>query len=224
MNLKKIILFCLELLFPPRCVFCGRIVAPGTKICPECAKEVSPVNAVRRMKLPGSGKAIECAVLYAYRDRVRQSIIRFKFYGEKSNADFYAEKLAELVEKHLDPSRFDLVTAVPVSEERKKSRGFNQSELLARPLARKLGLPYAECLVKVRDNPEQHLLSRQKRLRNVRGVYRALRPQTPGKRILLVDDIVTTGSTLSECARTLYAGGAAGVGCAALAQVGEERG
>ena len=224
MSLKKLLIFCLELLFPPRCIFCGKIVAPGTKIYAGCAGEIAPINSVRCMKPPGKGKAMKCAVLYSYQDRVRQSIIRFKFYGEKAYAEFYADRLAELVRKRLDPSGFDLVTAVPISEKRKKLRGFNQSELLARPLARKLGLPYGECLLKIRDNPEQHRLSREERLQNVRGMYRALRPQTQGKRILLVDDIVTTGSTLLECAGTLYSGGAEAVACTAVAQVGKEHG
>lgn len=223
MKLKSVVLFCLELLFPPRCIFCGRAIAPGTKVCSGCTAEVSPVNTVRCMNLPGTGKNIRCAVLYSYEGRARQSVIRFKFYGEKKYADFYAEKLAELVRKNLGAEGFDLVTAVPVSQERRKARGYNQSELLARRLARELSVPYEDCLVKLRDNPEQHSLSRRDRLKNVRGVYRAL-PQASGKRILLVDDIVTTGSTLLECARVLYGGGAGGVGCAAVAQVGTESG
>ena len=145
-------------------------------------------------------------------------MIRFKFYGEKKYADFYAEKLAELLRKGPVPARFDVVTAVPVSRERKEARGYNQSELLARRLARELSVPYADCLVKIRDNPEQHLLSRPDRLKNVKGVYRALRPQARGKRIQLVDDIVTTGSTLLECAEVLFEGGAEAVDCAAVAQ------
>ena len=214
MRLNTILLFCLELFFPPRCIFCGRTVAPGTKICSGCAAEVLPLNAVRCMNLPAAGKNIRCAVLYPYEGRVRRSVIRFKFYGEKKYADFYAEKLAELLRKGPVPARFDVVTAVPVSRERKEARGYNQSELLARRLAREL----SACLVKIRDNPEQHLLSRPDRLKNVKGVYRALRPQARGKRILLVDDIVTTGSTLLECAEVLFEGGAEAVDCAAVAQ------
>lgn len=221
MKLKELVSFLLGLLFPPHCVFCGKVIAPGTKVCAGCAAQVSPAGGVRCMNLPGSGKNIRCAVLYSYEGEVRRSVIRFKFYGEKKYADFYAEKLAELVGKSFQPAA-DLVTAVPISKERQRSRGFNQSELLARGIARELDLPYADCLEKIRDNPEQHRLKRQDRLRNVRGVYRTLPGGAEGKRVLLVDDIVTTGSTLCECAAELFRGGARSVDCAAVAQVGRE--
>lgn len=221
MKLKEVVSFLLGLLFPPHCVFCGKVVAPGTQLCADCAAQAAPAGEVRCMNLPGSGKNIRCAVLYSYEGEVRRSVIRFKFYGEKKYADFYAEKLAELVGRSVQPPA-DLVTAVPISKERQRTRGFNQSELLARGIARELGLPYAECLEKLRDNPEQHRLRREDRLRNVRGVYRALPGRAEGKRVLLVDDIVTTGSTLCECAGELLRGGARAVDCTAIAQVGRE--
>ncbi|QAT49649.1 ComF family protein [Caproiciproducens sp. NJN-50] len=224
MSLKRILFFCLELFFPPRCVFCDKIISPGTKICKTCAAAIAPVNALRCMNLPGCGQNIPCIVLYPYESQVRDSIIRFKFYGEKKNADFYAEQLSELVRKRMKPSSFDLVTAVPISRERKQGRGYNQSELVARKVADQLGLSYEECLEKVRDNPEQHLLPRLERLKNVAGVYRADGNRIAGKRILLIDDIVTTGSTLCECAEVLLKTGARTVSCAAVAQVGRMSG
>lgn len=219
MNLKKVLLFCLELFFPPHCVFCDRIISPGTEICKRCANTIAPVNALRCMNLPGSGQNIPCIVLYSYESQVRDSIIRFKFYGEKKNADFYAVQLSLLIRKRMRPFSFDLVTAVPISRERKKGRGYNQSELIARKVAGGLGLPYEECLEKIRDNPEQHMLPRLERMENVAGVYRADEERTAGKRILLIDDIVTTGSTLCECAGALLETGAKAVACAAVAQV-----
>ncbi len=217
MSLKKILLFCLELLFPPRCVFCGRVIAPGTKICRACAETITPVNTFRCMNLPGTGQNIPCGILYPYEGPIRDSIIRFKFYGEKENSDFYAEQLAKLIQSHAPVP--DLVTAVPISSQRKKKRGYNQSELIARKTAETLGLPYAECLKKIHDNREQHLLPRSERIRNVRGVYRAVEEEAKGKKILLIDDIITTGSTLCECCRELLRGGAKTVVCAAVAQV-----
>lgn len=219
MNFKKILCFCLELFFPPHCVFCGKVIAPGTKICGTCAGAVSPANAFRCMNLPGSGQNIPCAVLYSYENQVRDSIIRFKFYGEKRNADFYAEHLTKLIRNRMQPSSFDLVTAVPISREREKKRGYNQSELIARKIAGELGIPYGECLEKIHDNPEQHRLPRGERIKNVLGVYCAGADGIAGKRILLVDDIVTTGSTLCECAQVLLKSGAKAVACAAVAQV-----
>ncbi|MFU0833294.1 MAG: Phosphoribosyl transferase domain protein [Oscillospiraceae bacterium] len=218
MTLKEIMLFCLELLFPPHCVFCDKVIAPGTKICKLCANSIVPVNAVRCMNLTGYGQNIPCIVLYPYENQVRDSIIRFKFHGEKRYAYFYAEQLAKLIAKQSSLPVVDVVTAVPISRERKQKRGYNQSELIAKKVAVLLNLPFDDCLEKIRDNPEQHWLPRLERIENVKGVYRADEKKTAGKNILLIDDIVTTGSTLSECASVLLTGGARTVVCAAVAQ------
>ncbi|XOQ44394.1 MAG: Phosphoribosyl transferase domain protein [Clostridium sp.] len=219
MALKKFLLFFLELLFPPRCIFCDSVIAPGTKICKECADTILPIDEIRCMNLPNFGQNIPCIVLYSYENQVRDSMIRFKFRNEKRYADFYAEQLAKLIAKHSQLPVFDFVTAVPISRERKQKRGYNQSELIAKKVAVRLNLPYESCLDKIRDNPEQHKLSRLERIKNVRGVYRADKKKTNGKSILLIDDIVTTGSTLCECAYVLLTSGARTVFCAAVAQV-----
>ncbi len=105
---------------------------------------------------------------------------------------------------------------MPISSERKKSRGYNQSELVARGVSSFLGIPYSDCLVKIKDNPEQHFLSNSGRKSNVKGVYRLSGTDIKDKKVLLIDDIVTTGSTISECAKVLRSGGAE-VYCAAVA-------
>lgn len=208
----------LDLLFPPRCVFCGNIIAPGTKICRSCARTVVPVKTVRRMNLPAAGKNIPCAVLYPYLGSVRESILRFKFEGEKRNADYYAERMAAQVLEQFHDSAFDFVTSVPLSAKRKKERGYNQSELIARRIAERLRVPYAECLLKVADNAEQHWLKRNERKANVKRAYRAADSEIRGKRILMTDDIMTTGATLSECASVLFGAGAEAVFCAVVAE------
>lgn len=220
-KIRKLLLLCLEFLFPPHCVFCDKIVAPGCKICNECAKEVVPVHAVRCMNPSGSGQNIPCIVLYAYKGKVRNSMIRFKFYGDQGNASVYAQKLSECIHSKMADEPTDLVTAVPISRERRKTRGYNQSELIAREIACCLDLPYQECLDKKEDNPEQHLLSRTGRIENVKGLYEGNQAQIQGKRILLIDDIVTTGSTLCECAGVLTKCGAKSVVCAAVAEAEE---
>lgn len=219
MDLKKLFAFAADLLFPPRCVFCGCVVSPGARICGKCAEEAVRTGEVRYMNLSADGENIKCAALYAYRGVVRKSIVDFKFNGRRECAGFYAQKLAEQIPESFPGVRFDAVVSVPISAERKRKRGYNQSELIAGPLAKLLGVPYEECLIKTRDNPEQHMLDRKQRERNVRGVYSAAGTGAEGKSILLVDDIVTTGATLSECARVLYGAGAKLVSCAAVAQV-----
>lgn len=170
------------------------------------------------MNLSGSGKNIPCVVAYPYSGDVRRSMLRFKFGGERQNASFYAERLAEQLIRFCPKASFDAVVPVPISAERMKKRGYNQSGLIARHVAARLGIPCENSLEKTRDNPEQHRLKREERRKNVKGAYRVSAVRAAGKSILLVDDIVTTGATLKECAEVLLSAGAKEVVCAAIAE------
>jgi len=219
-KIKSLFYVVMDLIFPPRCVFCSKVVPSGSQVCEKCDAEILRIDAVKCIYISNMGEAILCAVPYLYQDKVRQSIIRFKFYGQKQFAAFYAEKMAEHILKSYLPLRFDAVTSVPISAERRKLRGYNQSELIARAAAKQLNLPYYEYLVKTADNKEQHKLNKKERNKNVKGVYKAIDGRDiAGKNILLIDDIVTTGATLRECASVLLQSGAQKVDCAAIAEV-----
>lgn len=220
--LERLMRFVVDLLFPPRCVFCGEVIPPGTQVCRECAKMVAPCGSVRSLTLPDGGNPIRCAALFPYEGKVRASILRYKFHGEKQNAGYYAEKLAAFVKLAFPDAPFSLVTWVPLSEERRKERGYDQAERIARPLAKALCLPCVSCLRKAKANRVQHLLNRPTRAGNVRGVYAPDGEAAAGKDVLLVDDIVTTGATLAECSGVLLRSGAASVCCAAVAQAEPE--
>ncbi|MBW7573443.1 ComF family protein [Caproiciproducens faecalis] len=208
----------LDLIFPPKCIFCREIALPGQSVCEKCSKEILHASAIKCIYLPNSGETILCFAPYPYTGKIRESIIRFKFYGHNEYTGFYAESLSAQIGKKFPQELFDSVTSVPISAERYQVRGYNQSELLGKAVAKCLGLPYREYLIKTHDNPEQHKLSEKDRRRNVRGVYRINEgEQAAGKRILLIDDIVTTGATLGECASVLLDAGAKKVICAAAA-------
>ena len=221
MDLKKLFAFAADLLFPPRCVFCGCVVSPGARICGKCAEEAVRTGEVRYMNLSADGENIKCAALYAYRGVVRKSIVDFKFTGRRECAGFYAQKLAEQIPESFPGVRFDAVVSVPISAERKRKRGYNQSELLAKELARLLCVPYLPLLQKEKDNLPQHSLPKGMRCENVRGVYTfcGKKQDVSGRPILLVDDIVTTGNTLHECSRLLKRAGVTNTVCAAVASV-----
>lgn len=220
MRFKKALGTFIDLIFPPRCIFCGTVVSGGRPVCKTCEDQITHVRAVKYMNIPGLGKTITCTVPYSYSGQVRQSIIRFKFQNQKQFASFFAEKVAEQIQIGYPNIGFDMVTSVPISAQRLKIRGYNQSELIAADVALKLGLPYRESLQKIIDNKEQHKLNEKARHQNVRGVYQSVcKEETAGKKILLIDDIVTTGATLCECASVLYKNGAAEIACAAIAQV-----
>lgn len=210
----------MDLLFPPHCIFCNQVVPAGLQICESCHKGIKQINSVKRINLPDCGKTISCAVPYSYQGKVRNSILQFKFYGKKQYASFYAEKMAAFIMESFSTLHIDIVSCVPISQKRQKSRGYNQSELLALELVKLLNLSYVPLLIKKTDNQEQHKLSMRERKKNVKGVYEVIDSNCiNGKTVLLIDDIVTTGATLSECAKELFQANAKEVICSAIAEV-----
>lgn len=210
----KLIHLLLDLLYPPKCVLCQRLLQKQeTDLCAHCRKDTdSYISGKDRISFVASS-----TVLWYYEERVRESLLRFKFSGRRSYADAYARLLAvKLLDKR---DSIDLITWVPISKARFRRRGYDQCALLARALSRELDIPAACTLQKIRNNQVQsRLADASQRKANVLGVYRSIGPEVfRGKRILLIDDIITTGATLSEAARVLTTDGAATVLGAAVA-------
>lgn len=209
----------LDLIFPPKCVFCRRLLRKGEDgICARCQEHLPwcvGSEAEQTMEFVSL-----CASPLWYQDEVRESFHRYKFKGSRGYAKVYGRLMAQCVRDHLTGT-YDLITWVPLSEQRRKARGYDQAMLLAESAALELGDVAAETLVKVRDTSAQSALGKDDSARraNVLGVYRPTDPELiAGQRVLLMDDVVTTGSTLSECARTLRTAGAADVVCVTLAR------
>ncbi|MBI4161163.1 MAG: ComF family protein [Acidobacteria bacterium] len=137
----------------------------------------------------------------------------FKFERRAEIGAVLGALLAVMAREAFAPGEWDAVAPVPLHRSRRRLRGYNPAERLARPLARRLGLPLLRrALRRTRPTPPQTGLPRRERLRNVRGAFRAPRPgRVQGRRILLVDDILTTGATAAECSRELLRAGAASV-------------
>lgn len=208
----------LQLLFPPKCVFCGKLLQwRQTDLCPACRAALEQeLPPVRRGEYFST-----CISLCVYEETVRQSVIRYKFGGKNAYAAAYGRLLAMRL-WNTEQAKADVVTWVPISRRRKRRRGYDQAELLARAVARELGLPVCRTLKKIVNNPPQSSrTSAAQRRSNVMGVYRACREQAEGRRILLIDDIITTGATISECSCMLRAAGAKEVLCATLAATPE---
>lgn len=210
----------LEFVYPPRCMFCRKIILPGRKWCEVCEGALVPSHWNARMIEPQTGKTLICMAPDDYNGALRKAMIAFKFHNKPKQADFFAQRMVAQLKQSTFLTRADGVTSVPLSHERLRQRGYNQSELIAREIAVQTGLTYSTLLEKNVENREQHRLHKKDRQENVRGVYRLL-PGNPvkGKRILLVDDILTTGATLRECAFVLYNAGAEEVLCAAACRV-----
>ena len=170
--------------------------------------------------LPRRLSSLRCAAPLRYEGIVRAGLLRFKFQGASGSAGALGALLADCLLAQFSGC-FDTVTWAPVSRKRLRKRGYDQAELLARAICRRWGIRPVRLLRKTADNPAQSGLPGDKRRENVRNVYQAVNPaKIRGKRILLIDDICTTGSTLSECARVLLDAGAETVACGAAAHAG----
>ena len=206
-----------SLLFPPRCAFCGKVGVQG--VCPACEK------ALPYCKTPLHERAEigACLAPLRYEGAVRDALLNYKFHGSQSRCTGFGDILAQAAAEHFG-GQFDLVTFVPVSKKRRRERGYDQSYLLARETCRHWDTAPAALLQKTRDNPAQSSLSsREERQKNVAGVYAAVNEEKiRGARILLIDDILTTGATLREAARVLREAGAEKVICATLAAADED--
>ena len=200
-----------ELLFPRKCLFCGGILNWNeSDICRECRSALPEYEGSRSL----SG-VDACCILWYYEGTVRDSLIRFKFHDRPDYAEVYGPMLAMKLRQRCPDAQ--VVTWVPVSRERRKERGYDQSELLAKAAARELGLPVEKMLMKCRHNPAQSGIEDAKaRKDNVRDAYRIC-GDPEGRRIILVDDILTTGATAGECAKVLRTAGAAKIYLTAVA-------
>ena len=207
--------FLMELLFPPKCVLCRKLLKNGEiDLCRDCRAD-APEYPNRKIKLQFLDSF---AAVWYYEGNVRRSILRYKFRNARAYSVSYGRILAMKL-LTLYPEGFDVLTWVPVSRLRKLRRGYDQVELLAQAVGKELGVPPVPTLKKIRTNrPQSRLKDHAARKANVLGAYRILETaDVKGKRVALLDDILTTGATAGECARVLLSAGAKEVHCAAVA-------
>ena len=205
----------LELVFPPKCILCGKLLGKGeTDLCKTCRMETPEYpKGKRKLQFLDSFTSV-----WYYEEYPRESILRYKFGRRRNYAPAYGRILAMKILREQEAA-FDCITWVPVSPLRKLSRGFDQVELMAYNVGKELGIQPVCTLKKIRHNRRQSgIQDAAMRRANVLGAYRAENlSHIQGKKILLLDDVLTTGATVEECARVLLTAGAKEVHCAAIA-------
>lgn len=211
----------LDLLFPPKCVLCKKLLSrEETDICHRCRQNTPEIGKPKfRLSFVAGWTA-----LWYYKDDVRSSVLRFKFGKKRSYALSYGRVLAmHLQQKGFDS--YDVLTYIPVAPLRKYLRSYDQVELIAKAVAKELDTTLVSTLRKIRNTPPQSgFKDVSQRRANVLGAYRVKHPDLiRGKRILLLDDVITTGATASECARVLLTAGAKEVYCAAIAAANQDK-
>jgi ComF family protein len=222
--------------FPAGCRICEQILMRASRvpICEQCLSSFE-APAERKCEVCGQplgrwaltdGDSLVCRAcqqkVYAFH-RARsygiydgplvKAILLLKWERMEPLGRWFAERLADIVRGEGEILAADVVVPVPLHHDRERQRGFNQAGLISRPLARRLGLPHKSMLLmRTRPRPNKQVLSLEERWESVRGAF-ATRPgsQVDNTRVLLVDDVMTTGATLDACARALLESGAKSV-------------
>ena len=213
----------MDLLFPRRCPICDRVQPVGEIVCPGCARGLRPVASPFCRKC---GKAlsdsteeycsdcrgqehlfIEGRALWEYPD-VRQSVYRFKYGGRKEYGEFYGRELARHLGNTMLSWKPDALVPVPLHRARKRMRGYNQAEMLARETGKRLGIPVESHLVaRIKKTTPQKLLSPSMRQNNLKRAFKITKNVVKLNTIIIVDDIYTTGSTVDAMSAALQEAG-----------------
>lgn len=183
-----------------RCKFCGTKLFTKDRVCPKCAKEKKYYD--------------EFIFFAEYKDVLKDKMLAYKFSDKKYLKNFFAYELA----KCLRGIEADFITGVPITKKRRKERGYNQTNLIAKELAQLLNIEYLpDILVKIKDTEHQSKLSKWERKFNIKNSFKVTdKYNIDGKNILLIDDIFTTGATVNECSKILKGAGAGRVTVSAI--------
>ena len=204
-----------NLLFPPKCTLCGKLLEKQeTDLCRQCRVDSPECAGIHK----NFSFLDSWAAVWYYEGYIRESLLRYKFHHARHYAPVYGRMLAMRIQQEY-PEGFDCLTWVPISRARRFKRGYDQVELLAEAVGAELGMTPVCTVKKIRHNrPQSGITGQAKRRANVLGAYRITDPQAvQGKRVLLLDDIITTGATAGECARVLLTAGAKEVHCGLVA-------
>lgn len=216
-----------RILFPPVCPGCGRSIGKREIFCPVCLKQLHLLGPGDTCTKCGK-ETCTCSKLHPlftrvypaafYEGSIQNAIRNLKFLHHPGHAQPLGQLLTKTLARYgAMVQDFDLLAAVPMSRKRQKSRGYNQAALLAQAVSAETGIPfYPDALVKIRETKAQHDLSGSQRRTNLKGSF-AAEPAVSGKRVLLIDDVFTTGSTANEAAEVLLQAGAVRVDVLVLA-------
>jgi len=220
---KALLTDALNLVIPSACLVCGaRIDEQSQVICEICEAKIALISSG---VCPVCGSEIKdwpCEIcleeafafdsarsLFRFNGTIKDLIHALKYNGYESPAGYFALPMAELIESEPALQEHDYICAVPLHRVRKRERGYNQSELIARSVAYLADLPYETPVSRKVNTLSQTLLSKARRVKNLSGAFKVKNPNlVSGKKIILVDDVFTTGSTLNEIAKLLRSAGA----------------
>lgn len=214
----------LNILYPRRCPVCHQIlVEKGTLVCRTCEGKLHPITTDYCLKCGRPVKAEEefCPEcrnvhrefdrgrgVFLYNNRMRQSLLHYKYYGNREYGEYYAASICRYMEREICTWSPDLIIPVPMYPRKQRERGFNQAADLASKAGRQFGLPAPDGIVrKTKNTRSQKKLSAVERKQNLRAAFQVTE-RMDGLRILVMDDVYTTGSTMEAMAHVLKEAGA----------------
>ncbi len=230
---KAIRQYILPLLYPRHCPFCDELLPYPETLCKTCRTRLPLIGQPTCFRC---GKPLrderqelcyDCRIfpksfdqglaLFLYNSMTRTSIVAFKYHNQRYLSDFYVESICRMHLRQLNAWHLQAVIPIPVHKNKRKKRGYNQAELIANQLAHRLNLPcYTNLVLRKQDTLPQKQFSPQARLNNLKKAFQlnpafvdnqGLLKMKGLRRVLLVDDIYTTGATMESCTRLLKAAG-----------------
>lgn len=202
------------LFYPERCPYCSALIEATRIACEKCYAELCR----KHVPIPGGARGFRCISTFVYDGKVRRMILRLKYRDRTQHIPQIAELLAKDIRHAYRGELFDFITAVPMYHKDLKKRGYNQSALLAKELGKQLDLPYRESLEKIKRTKKQHHLKYNERKTNLNGAFKVIdKDALRGKRILIIDDIITSGNTLGKCCRVISGAKPQLICCATIA-------
>lgn len=198
-----------------RCPYCRKRIHYKNPSCDKCAKKFPKRPLTRYTR-----GVYFCVSSLPYKEPFKTALWNFKFSKERDYSNQMGMLIARDIKAIYGDRHFDFITAVPIHKKDLAIREYNQSEFLARAISKELSIPYTEALIKKRYTKPQRKQQAVDRMKNVQGAYKVISKDiVRNKDILIIDDVITTGCTLGECAETLTKSGARSVHCSTLCSV-----
>ena len=205
----------LNLLFPPVCGICGKL--NESYLCDNCHRKLLQQMLKRQ---PYKKNQQDIFHLVKYEGIIREKLLAYKFKDQSYLSKTFAQLCIKNEKCYAFIKSYDIIIPVPMYGKKKRQRGYNQCELIAKELQKYLPIKLeTKVLIKYKNTPAQSTLSKEERKRNIKDVYKVQNiSKIENKRVLLLDDIYTTGSTISECSRVLQQAGIKQIGILTIAK------
>lgn len=199
--IKRVFNLLLDFIFPQFCLGCSR---EGSICCAWCLNDII-LNNLEKIEWPSGTYFQACYTCCDYQNELVQKLIKYYKYNYLENISNLLVDILEKQARRLNLDKHTIIVNVPLHKNKKRKRGFDQTEILAKKLAKRLNKPYCPLLIRTKDNKEQAKLDKKERLKNVENIFSVNKKilSYVNTNILLIDDVTTTGSTLNQAAKAL---------------------